>query len=208
MSDYGIYLGSDGDACTLFISYSDIRNGQQGIGGAGNINLLQGNINDDPLFTGWGEHPYALSTGSPCIDAGNPDTTGLFMPPGDLLGNLRVWDGDGDGNAIVDMGAYEFGAEPVGLSEPAINGQLTVVNVYPNPTAGVSNLQFTVYNSQSVLIKIYDLHGREVANALDEKLPAGEHLVRFDAYDLPAGIYYYRAQEGNQIISGKIILIK
>jgi hypothetical protein len=28
----------------------------------------------------------------------------------DLDGRLRIWDGDGDGSRIVDMGAYEFAA--------------------------------------------------------------------------------------------------
>jgi len=36
---------------------------------------------------------------------------------------------------------------------------------------------------------MYDIHGRQVANVLDEKLPAGEHVVRYDMSGLPAGVY-------------------
>ncbi|MBS4060287.1 MAG: right-handed parallel beta-helix repeat-containing protein, partial [Bacteroidetes bacterium] len=57
----------------------------------------EGNISVEPLFHGTGAHPYQLSPGSPCIDAGTPDTTGLSLPLMDLLGNYRIWDGDGDG---------------------------------------------------------------------------------------------------------------
>ncbi len=32
----------------------------------------------------------------------------------DLDGRLRVWDGDGNGSRIVDMGAYEFGSPLMG----------------------------------------------------------------------------------------------
>jgi hypothetical protein len=63
-----------------------------------------GNIGADPLFAdGFGR----LSPGSPAIDAGSND----LVPPEvktDLDGNPRIIDGNGDGKAIVDMGAFEF----------------------------------------------------------------------------------------------------
>ena len=67
-----------------------------------------GNIDADPLFVGGGN--LCLQAGSPCIDAGN----NAAVPPGvttDLAGNPRIVDGTGDGQAIVDIGAYEY--EPV-----------------------------------------------------------------------------------------------
>ena len=49
---------------------------------------------------------FALESGSPAIDAGdNAD-----LPPTDQRGAVRIWDGDGNGTAIVDIGAYEYGA--------------------------------------------------------------------------------------------------
>ena len=48
---------------------------------------------------------FRLSYGSPCIDAGNDaDAVGDT----DLDGNARIVDGDTDGAATVDMGAYEY----------------------------------------------------------------------------------------------------
>jgi len=60
------------------------------------------NINQPPLFYNPISGDYSLSTGSPCIDAGNPDTTGLSLPDVDLARNPRV------GNNTIDMGAYEY----------------------------------------------------------------------------------------------------
>ena len=78
-----------------------------------------GNIDADPLFVDpdgpdddpatWEDNDYHLAAGSPCVDAGDP----AFVPlPGetDMDGQARVWDGDGDGVAIVDMGADEAGS--------------------------------------------------------------------------------------------------
>ncbi|MCF7793913.1 MAG: carboxypeptidase regulatory-like domain-containing protein [Candidatus Cloacimonetes bacterium] len=97
----------------LYSSYNNIEGGESAIYTDDNsnvINWLEGNIDEDPQFLLSGDDPYQLTEFSPCIDAGTPDTTGLFLPPWDLLYNQRVWDGDGNGDAIIDMGCYEFGS--------------------------------------------------------------------------------------------------
>jgi hypothetical protein len=64
------------------------------------------------------------------------------------------------------------------------------IQIWPNPTRGFVDLQFTIYSLQSVSCSIYDMHSREVATVLDEKLSAGEHLVQWDASGLPEGVYF------------------
>jgi hypothetical protein len=54
---------------------------------------------------------FRLTSDSPAIDAGAPDPAELLA---DLAGRLRVFDGDGDGAARVDIGAYEFAAPSFG----------------------------------------------------------------------------------------------
>ncbi len=85
------YTGS-----TPVVTYSDIQGGYTGTG----------NINADPRFVHAASGNLRLQPGSPCIDAGN----NAAVPAGvttDLDGNPRIVDGNGDGNAVVDMGAYE-----------------------------------------------------------------------------------------------------
>ena len=44
-----------------------------------------------------------------------PNSPPVGMPPVDIEGNPRVLDGDGDGQAVVDMGIFEdFGGCPPG----------------------------------------------------------------------------------------------
>jgi hypothetical protein len=62
-----------------------------------------GNISADPQFAG---KTAKLSAGSPAIDVGTNSAPDL--PAKDLAGKPRIVDGDDDGDAVVDMGAYEF----------------------------------------------------------------------------------------------------
>jgi hypothetical protein len=48
-----------------------------------------------------------LTAGSGCIDTGTNTPYGELSAT-DFDGNPRIVDGDGDGTATVDMGAYEF----------------------------------------------------------------------------------------------------
>jgi hypothetical protein len=65
----------------------------------------QGDLGEDPLFvSGWPDVDLHLGIGSPAIDAG--DNTSC--PAEDVLGNSRPVDGDDDGDAICDIGAFEW----------------------------------------------------------------------------------------------------
>ncbi len=75
-----------------------------------------GNIDEDPLFLEDIDPSTAPTTSgnlrlqstSPAVDKGEND----YVPEGvltDLDGKARIQDGNADGDAVVDMGAYETG---------------------------------------------------------------------------------------------------
>ena len=72
-----------------------------------------GCISQDPQYVNASDFDFHFQQDSPCIDAGKPDTTGMNLPNYDLEGNLRVVDGNDDGEAIIDMGCYEFLFSPM-----------------------------------------------------------------------------------------------
>jgi hypothetical protein len=65
-----------------------------------------GNVSANPQFVDPTHQKYQLSATSPAIDIGT--NSAPHLPKKDLAGKPRIVDGNGDGKAIVDAGAYEF----------------------------------------------------------------------------------------------------
>ncbi len=76
--------------------------------GCANQTGTNGNLSADPLFVNPSAGNYHLQSGSPSIDTG--DNSAPNLPATDFDGNPRIFDGDHNGSAIVDMGVYEFGS--------------------------------------------------------------------------------------------------
>ncbi len=92
--------------------------------------LLSKNLSRDPLLLAPGAGIYSLSAGSPCIDHGL--NRALAIPRKAIDGGPRIQDGNPDGRAVVDIGAYEF-VNPSGLTLLQPNGREEILSgsVYP-----------------------------------------------------------------------------
>ncbi|MCF7794413.1 MAG: carboxypeptidase regulatory-like domain-containing protein [Candidatus Cloacimonetes bacterium] len=171
----------------LYASYNNIEGGESAVYSDDNsngINWEEGNIDEDPLFLLSGDYPYQLTDGSPCIDAGTPDTTGYFLPPWDLLYNQRIWDGDNNGEAIIDMGCYEYGSS---YASGFISGYVidTAGNLLENAEISAGN--FTTHSNENgeydleAVVGTYDvvcyLESYEVSIIEDVIINLGETTV-------------------------------
>lgn len=193
--------------------YTLFENGAGGImDGAGNtiVNWGEGMLDEDPQWFGYGANPYALTAGSPCIDAGTPmyqpgmlppyikeengryilytpDMDTIHLPATDLAGNPRIAYGR------IDMGAYEFADTTVNIpSRPKlIAGEILV---FPNPFQSSTNIQFTLLKGGQCEALIYDLNGRKVKSLMDAFTPSGNYRMRWHGdsntgRDVPPGHY-------------------
>jgi hypothetical protein len=100
---------------------------------------VNGNLSSDPMFQDETNDNFMLTSGSPAIDAGSS----LRAPDNDFDNNIRPQDGDGNGVAAVDIGAYEF---PKPFTDIKITGgSRNVECVSPNGTS--TTMQTSVPNN-------------------------------------------------------------
>lgn len=80
---------------------------------------------------------------------------------------------------------------------------------YPNPFNPSTVIQYELAQASDVSISVFDAAGRKVATVVDNAFQqSGTHNVRFDAGNLSSGVYFYQLSAGNQILTGKMTLIK
>ena len=193
-SESNIYL----DDCGLIVSYSDIEGGLEEITitGVSWVEWLEGNINEDPLCYQTGEYPFSLTDVSPCIDAGIPDTAGLYLPPFDILGSPRIWD------QRIDMGAVEWNT--LGVEEFGVWSSEFGVRSYPNPFSTSTTFEYELQYPSVVQITIYTQLGEQV-EVIEKKQSSGNHQVVWNAERLPSGIYFCTLKTNFGILTRKII---
>ena len=172
------------------------------------MNWLDGNIAEDPLFVGAGDHPFMLQDLSPCVNTGIPDTTGLNLPEYDLAGNPRMFGGR------IDMGAYENQNVIVGADEDLIPLITKLNQNFPNPFNPTTTISFSTKQNVKVELVIYNLKGQKVKSfdfAQDDSY--GFYSVIWNGKDdnnqpVSSGIYFYRLYTGDYVKTKKMILMK
>ena len=57
-------------------------------------------------------------------------------------------------------------------------------------------------------MKVYTPLGEEIATLVDEYLSAGNYTTSFSGDELPSGVYLYRLQAGEQVLTRQMVLMK
>ncbi len=99
--------------------------------------------------------------------------------------------------------AVEEGPEPTSLPSA-----VSLAQNYPNPFNPQTTISFTLSETESVSLAVYDITGRKIATLLKDRMPPGSHSVNFDASNLASGTYLYRLKVGEITKTKTMILIK
>ena len=112
--------------------------------------------------------------------------------------NTIVVTGNGTTSGIVQVG-------------PEMPESYALFQNYPNPFNPTTSITYSIPQGEkqhTVAIRIYDLLGREVATLVNEMKPVGTYTVMWDAASIPSGIYFYRMQSDNFVMTKKLVLIR
>lgn len=92
-------------------------------------------------------------------------------------------------------------------------GVFAVGQNYPNPFNPQTVIPFTLAAASDVVIRVYDVAGREVGPVFNRSLEAGDHRFQWSGADLSTGVYMYRitARSADGSISsesGRMMLLR
>ncbi|MEH1923962.1 choice-of-anchor D domain-containing protein [Nostoc sp.] len=131
-----------------------------------NATGLQNILGKDPQFVNAAGKNFALKPGSPAIDAGSNALNAI-------TGNIPL-DGDGNGTALIDIGAYE--APRITTTAPEIQVLNGTVDIADGSTTAINFGDVTVGNTLTKTFTIKNT-GTAALNLSNLQLPNGFSLV-------------------------------
>ena len=79
---------------------------------------------------------------------------------------------------------------------------------YPNPFNAQTTIQITLPIKDVMIVKVYDVNGSELKTLVHSIFDSGTHTIKWNAGDLPSGIYFIRMQTRHFVDTKKVSLIK
>ena len=126
---------------------------------------------------------YRSRDGSGCLENEN-DLNAYPDPidgPADRMGVSHLWS--------TDPPSYSnFPTLSEVHNSPLPEDVFPIIN-YPNPFSNTTNISFITSETGKVIIRVYDILGREVATLQNATIGAGEYNIIFRGVNIPSGIY-------------------
>lgn len=159
---------------------------------------------------------FLLNSTSPCVDAGSPDPAfndvedtsnpgfALYPSLGGLRNDIGAYGGPG-AMLLPDISGI------VGVRESYSNhfpGSIFLYQNYPNPFNPITNIEYQVSELSIVILKVYNILGKEVATLVNEEKHPGNYEVDFNGSNLTSGVYFYQLKAGNFIETKKMTLLR
>jgi hypothetical protein len=79
---------------------------------------------------------------------------------------------------------------------------------YPNPFNPSTEISFSLAKSSFVTLEVYNSLGQKIITLVNTKMNPGHHELKFEANNLPSGIYYYKIRAGEFQSVKKMLLLQ
>ena len=111
-------------------------------------------------------------------------------------------------------------SEAIGIKKTSelVPKSFSLLQNYPNPFNPSTKIKFDIINPLSrgvgeargvwTQMKVFDITGREITTLVNESLIPGSYEITFDGSNLPGGIYFYRLEANDFVLTNKMILLK
>jgi hypothetical protein len=106
---------------------------------------------------------------------------------------------------------YMYGSNFTGIEDektPNLPESPAILTNYPNPFNESTTIKYQLSNNSDVRLSIYNLLGEKITDLVDERQPAGEHEIAWDASEYSSGIYLYKLTAGDKVFTKRMTLLK
>lgn len=173
--------------------------------GSSGDNFIGTNLNDSALIPISGGIPPFTGTFRPDRPLSQFNTQSLngawilriSADSGGDTGLLKAW-------CLVIQYDYVSGITNTGI----IPEQFSLSQNYPNPFNPSTTIKFSIPETGNVMLRVFDVLGREVAVLVNEEMKPGNYEAAFTGVDLTSGIYFYSLVTEQFTDVKKMVLIK
>lgn len=108
------------------------------------------------------------------------------------------------------INALEISSTKSYLAESGFSAisEFELVQNYPNPFNSITTIKYVISENTQAKLTIYDILGREIAVLVDEHKKPAIYAVKFNAKNLPSGVYFYKLQTNSGFRILKFILMR
>ena len=114
--------------------------------------------------------------------------------------------------ALTAEDNYRFSVNPNVVlpveQKELLPGNFALFQNYPNPFNPSTTIKYSLAEGGRVIIKIFDILGKEVITLTDEYKDAGYYEIDFRAENLSSGIYFYKIASGSFSETKKMVLLR
>lgn len=133
------------------------------------------------------------------------DTTGLN--PGSYFGTVLVTSNGGEAAVSVSITIPMPVSVELGHTQP-LPEEFALGQNYPNPFNPSTTIKYILPESCHVLLKVYDVVGKEMETLVNEFQTIGAHEMTWQTKGLSSGVYFYTLKAGGFSESKKLLLLK
>jgi hypothetical protein len=105
------------------------------------------------------------------------------------------------------VGSPSTGVEIIPGS-PRLPRESILVQNYPNPFNASTEIHYRLPEDAHVRLDLFNVAGQLVEHLVDGEQTAGQHVVDWNAGNLPSGIYLARLYAGDQMATRKMVLVR
>ncbi len=106
------------------------------------------------------------------------------------------------------LNSVEIKLNNLTTSVEEIKKDASSLNIFPNPTSDLTNLELNLDNSSAVIVEVIDFTGKRLLLEDFGVMSAGKQRMQLNLANLASGMYFVNVRIGDQVVTRKVSVTK